>query len=237
MGINTLNESELHRVLKTLYKENNEGSKLEAEYGPYIVDLKTAEGNVIEIQTQNLGQLAEKVSYFIKKKKRITVVYPIVQDKHIETRLLDGSVKLTKSPKHQSIYTSFRELTALAPLLLSSYFYLEAVEISVIEERQQTEGKVQSQNGRRRFRRDWLKVGKRVQEIGTVKSFHGKRSWKALLPKGLDGEFCRSGFYKALKDTGVKLTAKDASLMLWVYARMGLMERRKDGRKYVYKLK
>ena len=33
MGINTLNESELHRVLKTLYKENNEGSKLEAEYG------------------------------------------------------------------------------------------------------------------------------------------------------------------------------------------------------------
>ncbi len=237
MSINTLNESELHRVLKSLYKENNEGCELEAEYGPYIVDIKTADGNVIEVQTQNLGHLKEKIGYFTGKRKKITVVWPIVKDKRIETRLLDGSIKLTKSPKHQSIYTSFRELTALAPFLLSSYFYLDAVELSVIEERRQTEGKVQSQNGRRRFRRDWLKTGKRVQEIGAVTSFHGKRSWKALLPKGLDGEFYRGSFCKALKDAGVKLTANDAALMLWVYAKMGLMERRKEGRMYVYKLK
>lgn len=236
MGINTLNESELHRVLKSLYKENNEGCKLEAEYGPYIVDIKTADGNVIEIQTQSLGHLKEKVAWFTSKKKKITVVYPLIKKKTIETKLLDGSIKTTRSPIHKNIYSSFRELTALAPFLLSRYFYLDAVEVSVIEEREQTDGKVQSQNGRRRFRQDWLKTGKRIKEIGEVTSYHGRRAWKSLLPEGLESEFYRGDFYKTLKAQGVRLTADEASLMLWVYAKAGLLERRREGRKYVYTL-
>ncbi len=237
MGINTLNESSLHRVLKNLYKENNEGSTLEAAYGPYIVDIKTADDNVIEIQTQSLGHLQEKVRFFIGKKKNIRVVYPLIQQKTIETKLLDGSIKLTRSPRHQSIYTSFHELTALAPYLLSPYFYLDTVDISLIEERQQTEEKVQSKNSRRRFRKNWIKSGKRIKEIRKITSYHGKRSWKALLPKALPESFHRADFYGALKASSIKLTADNASLMLWVYTKMGLLDREKDGRKYIYRLK
>ena len=236
MGINTLNESELHRVLKSLYKENNEGCQLEAEYGPYIVDIKTADGNVIEIQTQSLGHLKEKVAYFTGKKKKITIVYPIVQKKTIETKLLDGSVKTTRSPVHKSIYSSFRELTVLAPFLLSPRFFLDTVDVTVIEEREETEEKVQSRNGRRRYRQNWLKTGKRVKEIGEITRYHGKRTWKALLPAGLEAEFYRGDFYKALKAQGARLTADEASLMLWVYVQAGLVERRREGRKYVYTL-
>ncbi len=237
MGINTLNESSLHKVLKSLYKENHEGSEIEASYGPYIVDIKTADGNVIEIQTQNLGHLAEKIRYFISQKRKIKVVYPLVTNKKIETRLLDGSLKLTRSPRHQNIYSSFRELTALAPYLLSPQFSLDTVDVSVIEERLQTKEKVQSKNGRRRFRKDWIKTGKRITEIGKITSYHGKRCWKSLLPKALPESFHRADFYEALKTAGIKLTADNASLMLWVYAKMGLLDREKDGRKYIYKPK
>lgn len=236
MGINTLNESELHRVLKSLYKENNEGCQLEAEYGPYIVDIKTADGNVIEIQTQSLGHLKEKVAWFTGKKKKITVVYPLIKKKTIETKLLDGSIKTSRSPVHKSIYSSFRELTALAPFLLSPRFFLDTVEVTVVEEREETEEKVQSRNGRRRYMQNWLKTGKRVKEIGEVTSYHGRRAWKSLLPEGLESEFCRGDFYKALKAQGVRLTADEASLMLWVYVQMGLAGRRREGRKYVYTL-
>ncbi|MBP5464804.1 MAG: hypothetical protein J6Y13_06510 [Treponema sp.] len=237
MGINTLNESELHRILKSLYRENNEGSKLEVEYGPYIVDIQTAEGNVIEIQTQSLSHLAEKVHYFIGKKKKITVVFPLITNKKIEIKLLDGTIKLTRSPIHKNIYTSFRELTKLTPYLLSPYFFLDTVEVTVIEERQQTKEKVQSRNGRRRFRQNWLKTGKRVAEIGSITRYHGRRSWKALLPKGIPEAFYRADFYKLLKESGIQLSADDASLMLWVYAGMGLIERTAEGRKYRYRIK
>ena len=233
--INTLNESSLHRTLKALYRENNEGSETEVQYGPYIVDIRTSDGSVIEVQTQSLAHLKDKVEYFTGRRKKIRVVFPIVRNKSIETRLLDGGSKTTRSPVHKSIYSSFKELTALAPYLLSPYFFLDTVEVSIIEERQEMEEKVQSRNGRRRFRQNWLKTGKRVQEIGTTTSFHGRRSWKALLPKELPAGFHREDFYHALRDAGVKLTADDASLMLWVYVKMGLLEREKDGRKYLYR--
>ncbi|MBQ9538284.1 MAG: hypothetical protein IJU95_03350 [Treponema sp.] len=237
MPINTLNESELHRVLKSLYKENNEGSELEAQYGPYIVDIKTADGGVIEIQTQSLGHLADKVKYFTSKRKKIRVVFPIVKNKLIETRLLDGTVRKSRSPIHKSIYTSFRELTKLTPYLLSPYFFLDMVEVSIVEEREETEEKVQSRNGRRRFRQNWLKSGKRVKEIGKLTSFHGKKSWKALLPKSIPRDFHKGDLHKALTDDGVKLKPNDTSLMLWVYSKMELMERHKEGRGYIYKIK
>lgn len=232
--INTFNESSLHRTLKNFYKENNEGSETEVEYGPYIVDIKTKDGNVIEIQTQSLSHLKNKVEYFIGKKKKIRIIFPIVKNKIIETHLLDGSSKASKSPVHKSIYSSFNELTSLAPYLLSPYFYLDTVEVSIIEERHETEDKVQSKNGRRRFKKNWIKTGKRIKEIGEIKSYHGKRSWESLLPKKKIENFFRADFHEALKEEGIKLTADNASLMLWVYVKMGLIEREKQGRKYIY---
>lgn len=232
--INTLNESALHKALKTLYTANNEGSVTETKYGPYIVDIKTADGDVIEIQTQSLSHLVPKIKYFIEEKKKIRVVYPLITTKYIETHALDGSVKTKKSPSHQNIYTSFKEFTKLTPYLLSRYFFLDVVEVVMVEERKATDVPVQSANGRRRFKKAWVKVGKRPREIGKTQTFHGKKSYKALLPKMEQEWFSPTDYYTALREQGIKLTVAHARLMLWVYSKAGLVTREKVGRKYLY---
>ena len=51
--INILNESSLHKTLKSYYSLQNEGSHTEAPQGPYIADIRTKDGSIIEIQTAN----------------------------------------------------------------------------------------------------------------------------------------------------------------------------------------
>src|SRR5574344_900022 len=123
--INTLNETSLHKTLKTLYSVQNEGSRTEEKVGQYICDIVTKEGDVIEIQTGSLGHLLAKTMYLISEKKKVTVVYPLPVTKYIET----GKAR-RKSPAKKDIYSMFRELTALCPVLLNRYFTLEVLEIT-----------------------------------------------------------------------------------------------------------
>ena len=104
--------------------------------------------------------------YFFEQKRTVTVVYPLVTQKYIQTEDEQGKIiRKRKSPVKKNIYSVFRELTSLCPFLLKRNFYLHVVEVSVTEKRTATKEKVQSANGRRHFLRDWIKTGKNLDSI------------------------------------------------------------------------
>ena len=94
------------------------------------------------------------------------------------------------------------------------------------EIRLRTEAAVQSENKRRRFKRNWLKTDKILESIIETKVFSEKDDYLALLPETLPLTFS----VKDLKETLKKLrvvpaaAANFASLMVWVLKRMDLIE-------------
>src|SRR5574344_2076467 len=250
--INTLNETSLHKTLKTLYSVQNDGSRTEEKVGQYICDIVTKEGNVIEIQTGSLGHLLAKVMYLISEKKKVTVVYPLPVTKYIETQkkvaekttpgaavvaALTGKSKKhsstkaettctsrRKSPSKKSIYSMFRELTALCPVLLDKNFTLEVLEVTLTEERTATTEPVQSANKMRRFRKNWVKTGKHLDSINETHVFHGQKAYLDLLPKHIPAPFTVKKLEESFHTEGIKIDRTSVQLLVWVYTHAGLME-------------
>lgn len=230
--INTLNETHLHKTIKSIYSLREEGSKTEEKVGSYIADIVTKDGNIIEIQTGNLAGLAPKIKTYLEENRKVTVVYPLVFEKLIETTdIKDLSVKKTKSPKKQDIYYLFKELTKLYPFLLKRNFTLEVPLVKITEERKITEEAIQSKNGRRRFKKNWIKSGKRLEETRETYVFKSKKNYLSLIPKETEKPFTVNSLYKVIKEKGSKAKRDNISLMIWLYLRMGIIEEKeKNGR-------
>lgn len=236
--INTLNESHLHKTLKTIFSLENPDCAQEKAVGKYIADILTKEGDVIEIQTGSLSHLAAKILYFISQKRNITVVYPLATQKFILTRD-ENALPLTKrkSPLKKNIYSIFRELTALTPFLTNRYFTLIVQEVTLIEERQKTQAPIQSKNKRRRFLKNWIKTGKKLESLGERHTFRLKKSWKMLLPKKSDlpQDFTINELFSLIKQHTPSVKRQEISLMIWVYCKIGILEYKgKKGKANIY---
>lgn len=238
MAFSTLNESKLHNSLKILYQELYEG-QTEVEQDGHIYDIVTKKGNIIEIQTKNLSKLLPKILDTIEKGHNVKLVHPIPLVTRIELTDDDGSIiSKRKSPKKGSIYSIFRELTGIYPLLTNPLFSLEVLEIEMTEERIRTIEPVQSKNGRRRFRRNWQKTGKRLDTIINTRRFSKPEDYIKLLPP-LPQTFCAKDLKNAIseqKDLPAR-TANKAHLILWVLSHAGLIEQTETkGKTKYYKL-
>ena len=237
--INTYNETRLHETLKTLYQLST-GGIAEAKVGGYVADVLTPEGFIIEIQTSTLSSLKPKLSFFLSQGRKVTVVYPLAVTKTIETRdERTGEVTRRKSPIKKNIYSTFRELTGLATLLLNESFTLEVLEVHITEERLKLDRAVQSRNNRRRIKKDWLKTGKRLEQLCAKTVLCGRASYERLLPEGLPSAFSKADLYTLLckQNPAVKIKKDDASLMLWVLEKAGLVEcTGKNGKAKLYRL-
>lgn len=219
----TLNETQLHKSLKTLYKEQYGGS-FEVDVDGFVADILCGDGSIIEIQTGSLGHLEKKIHHFITHKKSVRIVYPLVVAKYIETEnLITGKKTRRKSPARGTKYSIFRELTKLTPFLLSRYFYLDVVEVVMTETRTDSGELMQSKNRKRRFRKTWNKTGKKLDEIKDTFTLHGKTSWKKLIPKNLPEEFCIKDLLDELKKTDRRISDPEARLMVWCYLKMDLL--------------
>ena len=225
MGFSTLNESKLHNSLKILYQELYEG-QTEVEQDGHVYDIVTKNGNIIEIQTKNLAKLLPKILDSIEKGHNVKLVHPLPLVTRIETQDKEGNIiSKRKSPKKGSIYDIFRELTGIYILMTNPHFSLEIVEIEMTEERVRTDEAVQSKNGRRRFRRNWNKTGKRLDTIINTRRFSKAEDYLALLPP-LPESFCAKDLKNAIseeKDQPAKAAA-NAHLILWVLSHAGLIE-------------
>lgn len=226
MEFSTLNESDLHKTLKVLYAETYEG-KTEVEQNGHIYDIVTKKGNIIEIQTRNLSKLLPKIMDTIEKGHNVKIVHPVIIRKTIILRDTDGNIiSKRKSPKKGSIYNLFPELTGIYPILLNKHFSLEILEINMIEERIKSPAPVQSKNQKRRFKKDWIKSNKILEEILCTKIFNCKENYINLLPADLPDSFCAKDLKLSLqKDKTLPSSAeKQAHLILWVLKHMNLIQ-------------
>lgn len=225
MEFSTLNESDLHRSLKVLYSEKYNGN-IEVQAFDHIYDILTEENLAIEIQTLNLAKLLPKTLDSIEKGLKVKIVHPVIHIKTIESYKDGLLISRRKSPKKGSIYSIFRELTGLYPVLLNPEFSLEIVIVNMIEQREKHDQAVQARNQRRRFRKDWTKANKKLDEILETRIFRTKEDYLSLLPEDLEKEFCAKDlkilfnsdkFYPAE-------AAKNANLILWVFSHMGIIQ-------------
>ena len=224
--INTLNESSLHKSLKLLYSLD-EGSATEIKICGKIYDIVDKDGNIIEIQTRNLSKLLPKAEHILETGKKFKIVHPVPVEKTIELYDLAGNlIGKRKSPKKESIYGIFRELTGIYHILLKDNFTLEILLIKMTEIRVRTENAVQSENRRRRFKRNWLKKDKKLDSIIRREIFSKKDDYINLLPMEILPEFSASSLKKALmKKPDIPASAADnAGIMLWVLNHAGLIK-------------
>jgi len=212
--INTYCESSLHKTLKNLYAKKYNGKTEENILGK-ICDVITQKNDIIEIQTSNLSQLYEKIKILIEHHK-IKIIYPLVICKYIETYSTD-SILLSrrKSPKKNNIYSIFKELTKIYPFLLNENFSLEILEVTITEIRKKTEKPVQLKNKSRRFKKDWIKTDKKLEQIHSSLLFSNYKDYINLLPKDLPYIFSKNDICK---------TKNDSNYMLWVLKKMNLIK-------------
>lgn len=230
MQFSTLNESSLHKSLKIIYSEIYDGQTEVKKYN-HVYDIITKKGNAIEIQTKNLSKLLPKIYDTIQKGHNIKLVHPVILENTIE--LYDSQNNLLskrKSPKKQNIYSIFKELTGIYEVLLNRHFSLEIVYIKMTETRMRTLENVQSQNKRRRFKKNWIKTNKRLEEIIETKHFNSKDDYLKLLPE-LPDTF-------SSKDLEEKIGKKNnPNLILWVFSHMNIIKHvESQGRKKIYKI-
>ncbi|BDC93831.1 hypothetical protein [Treponema bryantii] len=236
MAFSTLNESKLHNSLKILYQEIYEG-QTETEQDGFIYDIVTKNRNIIEIQTKNLAKLLPKILKTIENGHNIKLIHPVPTTTRIELKDEQGTIiSKRKSPKKGSIYNIFRELTGLYPVITNPHFSLEVIEIEMTEERTRTIEPVQSKNGRRRFRRNWIKTGKRLDTIINTTRFSKPEDYLKLLPP-LPQPFCAKDLKQALdKNPDIPKHTADAHLIMWVLSHAGLLEHSETkGRTKYYK--
>lgn len=240
MEINTLNESALHKQLKNIYSLD-EGSITESKENGFIYDIVQKDGSVIEIQTKNVSSLLKKALKTLNAGRKLKIVNPVISEKIIETYNANGIlISRRKSPKKESIYSVFRELTGIYPILLNENFTLELVFISMTETRIKTDEKQQSRNKRRRFKKDWIKTGKKLNEIIAVKKMNSRKDYLSLIPENIPSEFTTNEIaFELNKNPDIKGKSKYyASIFIWVLNKMNLIEQiGKKGRKRIFRIK
>lgn len=229
----TLNESSLHKSLKIFYA-NRYGGKTEAQVEKWICDIVCEDETIIEIQTKSVSSLHEKVARLLALGKKVVIVHPITTRKTIRTFNPSGEeISAKKSPKRESVYSMLRELTGLCDILLHENFSLVCPLITAEEKRVRSEEPVQSKNGRRRFKKAWLKTDKSLLTLDGEITFRTKDEYLALLPRSLPEEFSSAELSCALEKEGKPY----ANLILWILHKMDLIERtgKKDKRFYYKK--
>lgn len=225
-NINTYNESSLHLTLKKLYSLN-EGDRTEVVLDGHIYDIVTKDQDVIEIQTKNIYSLKEKILDSLSKDRNVKIVHPIPCIKIIQTKDKEGNIiSCRKSPKKLSIYSVFNEIKSFFPILLMENFCLELIICEITEERVRTEEKEQSKNKRRRFKKNWQIVNKKLDKIIETKTFKTQQDYLSLLPENLPAEFCVNDIKNAFKIDKTKNAdcIKNANIMIWTFSKMGIIE-------------
>lgn len=232
--INIENESSLHNTLKIFYATQTNG-KTEVKADGHIYDVVTENDEIIEIQTQNISSLYNKLSDILEINKKVTLVHPIPVKKKICLYTQDGTlISKRASSKKNHLYDIFSELTKIYPLLLNPKFTLKILEVSTIEERVRTDDLVQSKNKKRRFRKNWNKINKRLEEIYTEHTLKTGQDYINLLP-ALPEEFSSKELKNALiKEKVPARIYNNSTLILWVLSRMELIIQTKTEKKFHY---
>lgn len=185
-SIGELNERSLHRALKRRYADR--GGTIETVVGGYVADVLLGD-RIVEIQTGSFSSLRRKLPRLLAEHP-VTLVHPIARDRFI-VRLEPASTDTTdqgvptsrrRSPKHGSPFDVFHALTGIPTLLDHPNLTLDIV--MVIDE----DIRVPYQ-GRRRWRRNWVSVDRRLLEVVETHTIEGMADLFAMVDAGLPEAF------------------------------------------------
>lgn len=223
MPIGLLNESSLHASLKE-YIEPDE-TKYEIPYNGYIVDILRDDG-VVEIQTASFGNMKKKLAALLEC-GYVTIVYPVAKVKRIywqdmETGEITGG-KL--SPKHAQSCEIFKELRWISGFIWHKNLRIRIITIeSAVYNRMDGYGKDKKKRASR--------IDKQLVQILDDFTISSADELTKLLPDTLPEEFTVKDAAKCGKIK--KDVAQSGVKMLFD---LGLLDRRPDGRSYIYKRK
>lgn len=138
LGIGTLAEKSVHAVLKNYYDPDDHHQEVPVEN--YIADIFN-DGKIIEIQTQQMNRLRDKLETFLPL-YQVTVVHPVIAEKTLI--YLDGQTgkfsSMRKSPKKENLYSAFEEIYKIKMFLRDPNLRLKLVTLVVEEYRLENGG-------------------------------------------------------------------------------------------------
>lgn len=220
--INTWNESLLHEELKDYYC--GDGGSKEVPLEGSICDILLNDGSIVEIQTANLGKLKKKLEKLLEI-RRVKLVYPVARNTLIETYSTDGElISKRKSPKHETTYHLFSEMTGLWHLIGHKNLELEIIHADILE--------IRIADGTGSWRRKGVrKQDRKLLRIHETERFTTKKSWAKLIPQTIAGDF-------TVKDLCKAGAGANAGKMAWVLRKAGIIDLvGKDGHAYIYRAK
>ena len=222
-GINLYSEHSLHEQLKAYLA--GPGDRHEALVERKVIDLVRADGELVEVQTAQLGKIKAKALDLAGKGYRVRIVYPVLVERRI--RRLDPVTNelasMRKSPKRGDVYSLFDELIHAPELITASNITIQALFVKSVDI------KVRDGSG------SWWRKGDRtvdreLVEVISSRSFGTQADWVGLIPSDLTSPFSAIILGEALG-----IGAERARKILYCYCRAGfLVETGKEGRKKLY---
>lgn len=191
-GIGELNERSLHRALKERYAATAGGTTEQAVDG-FVADVLIGE-RIVEVHTGPFSPLRRKLPRLLER-FAVTLVYPIALDRYIVRVPEDPRAPTTrrKSPKHDTVFMAFSALVGIPTLLQHPNLTLDIV-MTVEEVVRAT-----ASNGRRRRRRDWISIDRRLLDIAQTHTIGEMADLFALLDADLPSQFTTAHLAAAMK--------------------------------------
>ena len=188
-SIGELNERSLHRALKARYAVA--GSATEQAVDGFVADVVIGE-RLVEVHTGSFSPLRRKLPRLLERHP-VTLVYPIARERYIvKTDGREVPPTRRKSPKRGSVFQIFSVLASIPALLAHPNLTLEIV-MTVEEE---VRGVHQ---GRRRWRRGWVTLDRRLLDIATTHTIVSMADLFAMLDAELPEQFTARDIAAAMK--------------------------------------
>lgn len=219
-------EKLLHSTLKFYYQPDP--AYHEISLGTMVADACVMDGNgeaeSLEIQTGSFLPLRKKLQKYREASERVRVVMPLPAGKRIIwVSPEDGSLgKPNNSPKKGRLTDALKELYFIRDFLGEDFLTLDILLIDMDEYRRQDGWGNGGKRGSHRAERYPCVLAERY-------SFHALEDYRAFLPSALGESFLAADFAKA-----TRLTSRRANSALHVLMAIGVLDRRSEGRKYVY---
>ena len=188
-GVGTLGEKSMHACLKNFYAPDF--CEQEIKIKNHIADIYK-DGEIIEIQTRNLGALKKKLDNLLDD-YHITVVHPIAHHKWLYY-IDEGTGEISnkrKSPKCGDIYDAFYELYNIRDYISHPHMHICLPLIDVHEYRLKKAGARNRRKSTTRYDRIPVEL---VDEI----YLHEPKDYIRFIPKGLSKSFTIKDYAKAV---------------------------------------
>ncbi len=209
-GIGLYAERGLHAALKAAYGARA-GARVEAAVAGRVVDVVLPD-ELVEVQTRNIGAIAEKILH-LACVMPVRIVHPIVVETLVE-RLdpEDGSlVSSRRARTRRDFYSLFDELVRASIVIASPNVRFDVVLVRVRELR------VRDGSGSWRRRGDRVLSRDRLEGVSTT-SLDCRADWLALIPAALAEPYDSGMLGEALG-----IPAMRARKLLYAFARAGLL--------------